>query len=174
MSRLSSIASASLRAVLGNRCLNRAVLARDADTATTIQTTNAVDYSIGGVIYSKALFNNQSFAVTHGHDGRAVTAARPAYVQPAQTTVQYVVALDKAGAVAIVQGTYAGQEMRDDYDVAKVLVGDGDIPEEPAGYTAIGLVTVATAAATTFTPGTTALNASGVTATFADVTVLPV
>ncbi len=53
------------------------------------------------------------------------------------------------------------------------MVGDGDIPDEPAGYTAIGAIKVVTAAETTFTPGTTLLDAAGITATYFDVAVLP-
>lgn len=173
MSRLSSLASASLRKVLGNRCLTKAVLARDADTATTVQTTNATTYSVNGVLYSKAALNNQSVVVTHRHDGTPVTAAQPQFVQPVGTKVKYVVALDAAGNVAIVQGSFAGQVIRDPANLALVITGDGDIPEEPEGYTAIGYFEVALANAATFTPGTTALNATDVTSTFFDVSVLP-
>lgn len=173
MSRLSSIASASLQKVLGNRCYTKAVLARDADAATKLQTTNAATYSVGGVLYSKSALNDQAATVTHRFNGDAVTTADPAYVQPSNTKVKYVVALDAAGNVAVVQGSYAGQTIAFKADLSKVLTGTGDFPAEPAGYTAIGYFTVETNASATFTPGTTALNAAGVTATFFDVAVLP-
>lgn len=173
MSRISSLASASLRRVLGNRCHTKATLAINAGGAATIKTTGATIFSIGGVLYSKAALSAQSFAVTHRFDGTPVTAAEPAFVQPALTSVVYVVALNSAGTVAIVQGSYLGQSITFKPDLSKIMTGDGDIPEEPAGYTAIGLVKIDTAAATTFTPGTTLLDAAGITATYFDVAVLP-
>lgn len=173
MSRISSIASASLRHVLGNRCHTKAALAINAAGAATVKTTGATIFSIGGVLYTKAALAAQSIAVTHRLDGTAVTTAEPAYVQPAEATVVYVVALNKDGTVAVVQGSYAGQAVTFKPDLTKVLVGNGDIPDEPAGYTAIGAIKVATAAATTFTPGTTLLDAAGLTVTYYDVSVLP-
>lgn len=173
MSRISSIASASLRQVLGNRCHTKATLAINAASAATIKTTGTTTFSIGGILYNKAALAAQSFAVTHRFDGAAVTAAEPAFVQPALTSVFYVVALNSAGTVAIVQGSYLGQPITFRPDLSKVVTGDGGIPEEPAGYTAIGFVRVNTAAATTFTPGTTLLDAAGITATYFDVAVLP-
>ena len=173
MSRISSIASASLRHVLGNRCYTKATLAINAVGAATVKNTGATVFSIGGVLYTKAALAAQSIAVTHRLDGTAVTTAEPAYVQPALTTVIYVVALNKGGTVAVVQGSYDGQSVTFKPDLGKILIGDGDIPDEPAGYTAIGAIKVATAAATTFTPGTTLLDAAGVTVTYFDVSVLP-
>ena len=173
MSRISSIASASLRHVLGNRCHTKATLAINAAGAATVKNTGATVFSIGGVLYTKAALAAQSIAVTHRLDGTAVTTAEPAYVQPAETTVVYVVAMNKDGTVAVVQGSYAGQSVTFKPDLGKILIGDGDIPDEPAGYTAIGAIKVATAAVTTFTPGTILLDAAGVTVTYFDVSVLP-
>lgn len=173
MSRISALASASLRQVLGNRCHTKATLAINAGGAATVKTTGATIYSVGGVLYTKAALAAQSIAVTHRLDGSAVTTAEPAYVQPAETTVIYVVALNAGGTVAVVQGSYAGQAVKFRPDLTKIMTGDGDIPDEPAGYTAIGAIKVTTAAATTFTPGTTLLDAAGITATYFDVSVLP-
>lgn len=173
MSRISTLASDSLRKVLGNRCHTKATLAINAGGAATIKTTGATIYSIGGVLYTKAALSAQSLAVTHRLDGTPVTTAEPAYVQPAGTTVIYVVALNAAGTVAVVQGSYKGQAVTFKPDLTKIWTGNGDIPEEPSGYTAIGAVKVTTAPATTFTPGTTVLDAAGITATYFDVSVLP-
>ena len=54
-----------------------------------------------------------------------------------------------------------------------MLTGTGGIPALPAGYCPIGAIKVKTAAATTFTPGTTALDAAGLTVTFTDLSQLP-
>lgn len=173
MSRLSSINDGALRKALGNRCQTFATLAINAGSAATIKTTGATIYSIDGVLKTKAALSAQSFAVTHRADGLAVDANEPAYVQPAGTTVFYVVALDATGTVAIVQGTFAGQSVTFKPDLSRIETGTGLIPFEPAGYTAIGVVKVVTANAATFTPGTTALDATDVTATYHNVTMLP-
>ena len=173
MSSITSILSADVRKVLANRCLTKATLAINAGSAATIKTTGATTYSIDGVLYSKAALTAQSIAVTHGAFGDVVAAGPAAYVQPVLTTVFYVIALNAAGTVAVVQGTYAGQTITFANDLSKVYSGNGAIPVEPAGYTAIGVIKVALAGAATFTPGTTALDAANVTATYFDVDVLP-
>ncbi len=90
-----------------------------------------------------------------------------------QILTQKSFALKKDGTVAVVQGSYSGQSVTFMPDLSKIMTGNGDIPDEPNGYTAIGAIKVATAAATTFTPGTTLLDAVGITATYFDVSVLP-
>lgn len=174
MSRLSEIQAAAVRDALGNRCNTKATLAINVGGAATVKTTGTTTYTIGGVLYSKAALSAQSIAVTHRFDGSAVSTADAAYVQPAETTVVYVVALKADGTVAVVQGSYAGQSITFAADKSKVLTGTGGIPALPSGYVAIGAIKVATAAATTFTPGTTALDAAGVTATYYDLALLPV
>ena len=173
MSRISSVASESLRKVLGNRCLTKVALAIDATAAATIQSAGEINFTVGGVFFTKAALNDQSIAPTHRFNGAPVTTVNPAYVQPVSTKVIYVVALNAAGTVAIVQGSFAGQKIVHNDDLSKVGNGTGDIPQEPDGYTAIGFFEVATNGATTFTPGTTALNAAGVTVVYTDVSVLP-
>lgn len=173
MSSLSHISDASLRKLLGNRCLVKPTLAANDSDDATIKNTGAVLYSIDGVVYTKSALAAQSIAVTHGCFGNVVAAGPAAYVQPQNTSVFYVVALNAGGSVAVVQGSYLGQSIAFANDLTKVLTGDGAIPVEPEGYTAIGVIKVTTAAATTFTPGTTKLDAAGVTIAFYDVAVLP-
>lgn len=173
MSTLASINDAALRKVLGNRCLERVALAINAGGAATIKSTNAAVYSIDGVLYTKAALAAQSFAITHDAFGQPVATGLPAYTQPNTKTVFYVVSLNSAGAVAVSQGTYAGQELNFPNDLSKKMVGAGDIPLEPDGYVAIGVIKIALANNATFTPATTALDATGVTATYYNVSVLP-
>lgn len=173
MSNISEVHSAGVRAAVGDRCMSKVTLAINAGAAATVKTTGAATYIIGGVFYTKAALAAQSIAATHRFDGEAVSAADPAYVQPAGTTVIYVVALNAAGTVAVVQGSYAGQSITYANDKSKVLVGAGGIPKLPAGYVPIGAIKVATANAATFTPGTTALDAADVTATYFDLAILP-
>ena len=172
MSKLSKVSSDDLRGALGTRNNSAGILAINAASAATIKTTNALAYMIRGIFYSKTALAAQSFAVTHRFDGNPVSALDVAYVQPANTTVFYLVSVNAAGTVAVSQGSYAGQAITYGSDLSKIIVGSGDVPELPAGYCPIGVVKVVTGA-TTFTPGTTALDAASVTATYKDVSLVP-
>jgi len=109
---------------------------------------------------------------------------RPFYVQPANTTVYYTVCTDGTN-VRVIQGDFAG---RTTYASGIEIRGDGNIPDVPdfsvASVDASGNQTLNTqwcpfavlrvvTGATTFTPGTTALNAANVTTTIWDVAYLP-
>lgn len=77
-------------------------------------------------------------------------------VQAADTTKYYGLFLDKDGAASIVQGTST------------------KLPEyDPALYCMVGYIKVVTVAVT-FTPGTTAHNAAGVTTTYVNLSVPPI
>ena len=173
MSSISQIVSAEVRKVLANRCLTKATLAINAGSAATIRTTGATIYSVEGVLYSKAALSAQSIAPTHDCFGNLVAAGIAAYVQPVLTTVFYVVSVNAAGTVAVSQGSYSGQTQVFPGDLSKIYTGTGAMPVEPAGYTAIGVIKVAPTVAATFTPGTTALDATNVNATYFDIDILP-
>jgi hypothetical protein len=173
MSSLSEIQSAVVAKVLGNRCQGKAVLAINAASAATVKTTNAITYTVNGVALTKTALAAQSMVPTHDAYGDPVAVGILAYVQPASTTVYYVISLNAAGTVAISQGSYAGQTQVYPTNLSKTAIGNGVVPVEPTGYTGVGIVKVVTGA-TTFTPGTTALDAALVTATYFDVDVLPV
>lgn len=169
MARLSDIANETVRKLLGNRNLNLVTLAINAASAATIKSTGAINYLVNGVLKTKAALSAQSIAITHGY----------VYVQPANKTVYYTLGLNAAGTVCVVQGSYAGQTLSPDpavgVGVSKMgatWVGDGSIPDVPDGYTPFGVLEVATGA-TTFTPGTTALDAANVTVTYHEIAVLP-
>ncbi|WOB06471.1 hypothetical protein [Piscinibacter gummiphilus] len=170
--KISEIASAALKAMFNNRTCTKATLAINAGGAATVRTTGATIYLIDGVYYTKAALAAQSIAVTHRFNGDAVTTADPAYVQPQNSTVIYVLALNAAGTVAVVQGSYAGQAITFSTDLSKVFTGAGGVPNLPAGYVPFGAIKVVTGA-TTFTPGTTLLDAANVTATYFDLAHLP-
>ena len=173
MSSLSLAFDAAIRKLIGDRCHVKAVLAINGAGAATVKTTNAIIYSIGGVMLTKAALAAQSIAITHDAFGNLVASGVAAYVQPVLTTVVYVLSLDASGNVAVSQGTYAGQNVKFANDVSKVYLGTGGVPVEPAGFTAFGAIKVALANAATFTPGTTALDATDVTATYSDIAILP-
>jgi hypothetical protein len=173
MSSLSNIKSAEVAKLLGDRCMVKATLAINAGSAATIKSTGTIVYSIGGVMYSHAALSAQAITITHGCFGDLVANYPAKYTQPVGTTVFYLVCLDASGNVAVVQGNYAGQSLTNPNDLSKVLTGAGGLPVEPAGYTAIGVIKIALANAATFNPATTALDATDVTATYYDVSVLP-
>jgi hypothetical protein len=172
MSMLKSIQNAVLRAALGNRVMTRIALAIGSSNL-GFTTAAAFSYCVNGLTYATSGATVANLVPTHDSFGVPLTASKPAFVQPVSSTVHYVLGINAAGGVAISQGSYSGQVIRDTADLSKVLTGDGAIPAEPGGYVAFGLITVATNGSTTFTPGTTALNASGVTATFRGVAMLP-
>jgi hypothetical protein len=170
--KLANVLDASIRAMFNNRCATLATLAINAGGAATVRTTGTLTYVVDGVFKTKAALTAQSIAVTHRFNGDAVTAADPAYVQPANTTVIYILALNAAGTVAVVQGSYAGQTIAFSRDLSKVLTGQGGVPDLPDGYVPFGAIKVVLGA-TTFTPGTTLLDAANVTATYFDLAHLP-
>jgi len=174
MSDLSKISSQDIANAIGGLCFSKITLAINAGGAATVRSTGAIDYTVGGVYSTKAALSAQAITVTHRFDGKPVTVADPAYVQPINTTVIYVLALNAAGTVAVVQGTYAGQQITYGSDLSKIVTAGGGVPNLPAGYTAIGAIKVVTNGVATFTAGTTALDAAGLTVTYSDLALLPV
>ena len=139
----------------GTFCLSKAKLAQGTTTnQIAIASPNGagVDYAIGGILY---------------HKPDVASVAMPAAdEQAADTTCLYLVYLDSAGTL----GTAKGEDVKNT-DIAN---GAGAIhyPAVPAGKCTIGAIKIKTVGVT-FTAGTTALNASGVTATFTDLFAVP-
>ena len=174
MSRLSDVTNAAIVNLLGfrNETVRAAAvnLAINAATAATVKTNGALSYTNNGVSLYKAALAAQSIVPTAGL----------VYVQPVNTTVYYSIGLDAAGVVSVTQGSYVGQMLSQDPTKGVGIsqggtsyVGDGAIPDVPAGVTPIGIIKVVTNGATTFTAGTTALDAAGLTVTYYDVQVMP-
>ena len=108
--------------------------------AATVKTTNAIAYSINGVIYSKAAEDNVSLSGAVIPDG---------------SSGLFLVAVNAAGTVSFVQSE-------------SVVTGNAlYLPDAVDGTAVIGAIKVATSGAD-FTPGTTDLSAAEVTATFYD------
>jgi len=108
-------------------------------TATKIQTTNKIYYNI----YNK----NYSFVAT---DNITVTSC---VTQAISTFCYYLVSIDVSGNVTTTKGT------------DKTFL----IPSTPAGDVPIGVFLITTDASDTFTAGTTAFNATGITTVFYDI-----
>jgi hypothetical protein len=140
----------------GTFCLSKAGLTvGGTSTGVAIVAPNGagVDYCIDGVLYHKA--------------DAATVAITAATAQAVSTTCIYLVCLDASGNLTTVKGT----------DVTTTDISGGDevitFPEPTASSCPIGYIRVATNASTTFTAGTTALDAAGITDTYVDLFSLP-
>ncbi len=162
------INDAATRNAVANRCFSRPVLAINAAGAATVKTTNAIDYCVNGVIAQKAALSAQSLAVTHDARGNAGAG----YVQPVSSTVYYTIGLNAAGTVCVVQSDFLGRNLSL-IAAGTSAVGNGLVADTPDGYTPVGVVKIVTNGSTTFTAGTTLLDAAGVTASYFDIAVLP-
>lgn len=112
-----------------------------------------VDFCINGVAYHKA--------------DAATAAITAASAQAALTDCIYLICLNASGTVSSVKGT----------EVLTASITNGDvalpIPLPLASTCPIGYVRVKTAAATTFTAGTTDFDATGVTASYVNLMTMP-
>lgn len=171
--KLSAIAQAAQRLV-GNMCHAR-VAAVIGATTTAVTTTGTGFYTIDGVARAVSALTNQALSALAAADLPTAQAnwLQPSglggafYVQPANTTAYYVIGLNAAGTVKVVQGLYQGQQVQ--YPGGLTVIGDGTVPDVPDGFIPITVMKIVSGGST-FTPGTTAL--TGI-ATFTDVTVLP-
>lgn len=113
-----------------------------------------IDYCIDGILYNKA-------------DAATNLPFTAAAIQPVLTKCLYLVCVDAAGAVTTVKGTAVL--------TAALTAGTAVLqwPDLPANKAPIGAVKIALASTATFTAGTTALDATNVTATYYDLFCLP-
>jgi len=182
MGRLAVFMNDEYRTSLGNVCLGAAGLTFNTTTPVALDTANAVDYTVDGVIHNLAVLSAQAFSAGN-------TSIGP------NEKVFFALVADAAGNVATIQGdtfktvfqngtTYyadknwgvnASQTQTDPYPSNTVLQESTIqfLPGVPVSFTAIGLIKVETDTVTSFVPGITALNATGITATFYDVMTLP-
>lgn len=184
MAKLSDLTSVAAQ-LLGNMNLSqKPALAINAASAATIKTTGALVFSVGGVMLTKAALAAQALtALAGGPTGGDFVATTSElaknylqpnggvgfYVQPVSTTVYYVVCINGALTVRVVQGTYDGQQLM----AGLSAPGKSWVPDIPDTWVPIGMLKMTTNASTTFTPGTTAIDAAGLTPVFYDLSVLP-
>ena len=129
-----------LRGNFINMCLGAAGLAEGTNAA-CIKTVNAVDFVIGGQIYSKAATDNI-----------AITATAQ---QAISTYCMYLVSIASNGTVTVTKGTELGTDT-------------AVLPALPASSAPLGAFKIATDGATTYTGGTTDNGAAGITDTYYD------
>lgn len=135
----------------GNAVFDKADLA--IGTTTSQISHSAIEYMIDGLMYSLA--------------ASADKATGAAAEQAVSTTALYLLGVNAAGSITVVKS---------DEVLTALLTNDVesiDWPVMTAGYVPFGAIKIVTNSSTTFTLGTTALNASGVTATYYDIGQLP-
>lgn len=175
MSKLNDLPSAMARLV-GNMCLTKANAVIGA-TASAFTTGNAITTMIDGILRTLAAQTNTALSAlvpasfVDAASPLAVNYLQPAgiagfYTQPANTTAYYVLCVNAAGTIRVVQGTYVGQPI---VSMGLSTVGDGNVPDIPDTWVAFAILKVVTAGSA-FVPGTTALTSIG---TFLDVSLLP-
>lgn len=111
-------------------------------TTTKIKTATALPFTINGLAYSKGATDN--ITIDAGAE------------QPISTFCKYLVSVIADGTVAVTKGN----------DAATAVLAL--LPDMPAISAPIGYFQVATNGSTTFTAGTTALDAGGITDTYVD------
>jgi len=138
---LESITDAALKFLVGNRVMASAAVAIGS-TASQVA-TGAFTFMIGGQIYSK----------TAVAAGTAFTDVTP---QPANTTAMYLLAINAAGTITIING--------EPTPIVDGQPSDLRVPACPLDHAPLGAVKVVTTAA--FIPATTLLSAGTVTDTY--------
>lgn len=144
---LPDIVNQYLRNVLGTMCFSNGGAAI-ATTKSKVKLAAAVDYSIKGVMYSKAITDNL-WTLTGS-------------VIPLLGTGRWLLCLNAAGTASVIAGTSAGY-------AASIPVDSNGAPT----VCPIAEVKVVCANAATFTPGTTLLDATDVTATYTNLALVP-
>lgn len=150
--------------------LNSGALAAGTNSG-TVKTTVAISYLVDGQFYSKAITDNMSVAYTGPSVYQAPTgvgSVNGAFTGGSNgSTRLYLLCLSTAGALSIVPG-----KIVDTADLAAGRVSL-DFPDVPPNLCPIGAMRVALTASTTYVPGTTALAAAGVTASFLNLATVP-
>lgn len=152
----------------GNLALASGALA-NGTTAGTIKTTVIIPFILDGRFLSKAVTDNIAISFT-GADVYSQNSIdrNGGFVGGSNGSVrQYGLYLDSAGAVTIVPAQIA--------DVVKLAAGEVPLQFAPPQKAKVcfGAMRVQLTSGTTFVPGTTALNAAGVTTTFVNLASVP-
>jgi hypothetical protein len=131
----------------GYLSLTAAGLAAGTNTG-TFKTASTLTFTNNGIFKSKSATDNLTFS--SGHTALAASQA-----------CLFGIWVNASGTISTTQGP---------------IVAAGDptpVPSTPANVTLVGLIKVTTSASGAFTPGTTGLGASGVTAAYSDCMDMP-
>ena len=148
----------SIKHTTGSRSFGKAGLAIDA-TPADVETTAAIDYCIDGVMYNlgiTAAIDVSGLAVIDSNGAAAEMTA-----QAKDTDRAYLLVVNAAGTIKVVQGT------------AVATGATCPCPTCPEGYAPFGAVKVANGTEDDFTFGTTSLATVGITDTYFDLSMAP-
>lgn len=173
MSKANQLTSMPAR-LAANMCFG-SVAAVVGATTSAFTTTGTPGVSHDGIITTLSAQTNTALTALAAADLPSAFAqfVQPSgnlgfYVQPAGTTVYYVIGVTAGGAWRVVQGTYDGQPIS---NIGISSVGKSEIPDVPtSGFTPVAVMKIVSGGSA-FTPGTTALTSIS---TFRNVSVLPV
>jgi hypothetical protein len=157
---LNDLDHADARLLMGNRAYSKAGLADHATAHEDVLTTAAAVYSIGGVMYSKAAVAQIDLSALAVLDETGT--AKPLVAQAAGATRIYLLALDSAGAIAIIQATGLTASS-----------SGNQCPGCPPNYAPFGAIKIANNTASAFTLGTTSKTTANITATYYDLSCAP-
>lgn len=152
---------------LANCSIARSGLAINAGAAATVKTANALVFVIGGVIYGASALAAR--ALTLPPESASFSPLK-FYTVPKNTTSYILFVSNAAGTVYAIQSQHQGRDLA---FLGRPDKGDGTVPETPEGFAPIGLIKAVTNGATTFLPGTDALDKAGVAFTFYDLMINP-
>lgn len=156
----------------GNFCLTKVALAATGGATATIASTGTITYAIDGIFYTKSALSAQSIAVSitkpdGSVDNGSFTGATNAVAGTSGSVRVYGIYLNSAGTVSVIPGPvcHAGE----------LAAGIRSLqwPAPQKGMVCIGGVRVSLTSGTNFVPGTTNLNAAGLTNAYYDTLVLP-
>lgn len=154
----------------GNVCLASGALANGTN-AGTIKTTVAIPYLIDGTFQTnKAITDNISIAYTGPsvYVNGSISAMNGSFTgATGGSTRLYGLYLNAAGTVSVELGPIV--------NTAELAAGTAPLqfPPTKRANACFGMLRIALTAGTTFIPGTTALNATGVTATYLNCATVP-
>jgi len=134
-----------------NGCYADGGLGMDAASSANIETTATISYTIDGVWYSKVA--SGSISVSGKYNGTPAS-------QNVSTYAKYLVCVNAAGNFSIIKGN------------EHAIAANALLPALPSGYAAIGYFQILTSSTVTYKPGTTRLDATGVTDTYVDLRAL--
>lgn len=144
--------------LIGNRSLVSPLFVKGS-TASRITTTVAFEFTVAGIMYTSGALTNKTWG----------TVATSGVLLTAQAAIEarwYCLSINSAGTFYVTQGpaaaTVALAQKPDPYTSLTTGVID---------TTVLGYISVVTANAATFTPGTTAFDATDVTSVFYNVSV---
>lgn len=135
--------------------------------AGTIKTTVAIPYIVDGQFYSKAITDNIAIAYSGPAGVYSANSDGSFTGKVGGSTRLYGLYLDTAGALSVLPGAIVNS--------AELAAGAAALhfPAPQKGKVCIGVLRIAVTAGTTFIPGTTALGAAGVTASYLNLSSIP-